>query len=742
MKMKKIISVILSALLAAQLITVAASAEEAAAAESGEWTPPLSIDVKDDPIPKGNLLSQSNFNDSRCTLRWDAGTQKLRHIKDENGGYLRTDDIGAAYVGFTYGMVYEIPAGTYKFTGWFRTANEGEITYLRVYFNTLDGEQIRRNVHVNNEWFKLETYITTTDYLSSIRVCGGPQTEFVQEYCLDNFTLVAVDEIPAGGAMIDYGNAYPVTADAAIASMGELDYVPWDPNEEYEVKGLMINHDSTNYLGQIIQYKLTEQDFLDFAKQFEGTHVTDYLINVDGIFPVPGTEHTSALDYYYMTEFFGGEPVDFKDSKHLQSAQYMYEVLSSDYIGAWIEGFNEVGINPWISFRMNDIHYLSDGVGTSISEFRYKNPQFARVQHHGAPGNWELAYDYTHSEVREHFLSYINAALNRYDPYGIELDFQREIKLWYIGGEYNGLELLNDFMRKVQDIVAVYEEKYGHEIKIGVRVAPEVQTNYDFGLDVVTWAAEGIVDLVSPTGRFESHCTDIPIRTWSAILKPYGVELAPCIETSNLRSYAGAPDGGHTIETLAGTAANMFSQGADKMYTYNYFKDGYSYFDEDDKITTDDTFFALGSTKGFWNVITSIGSYEKVITMDRRNILTYSDMKPDWQAKHIGQLPASVVKGKYAGLRIPVGDVTEGSVLTLKFSTDNKEVLENPPTVYVNSKPCTFLEYGECVGVYTSDMVLSYIIPVEAHGETYMVAEILSDIAFTINFAEVHVETN
>ncbi|MBQ8249448.1 MAG: hypothetical protein IJY93_06165 [Clostridia bacterium] len=734
MKFKKLISIIVSAVLAAQVLPVAATAADAA------WDAPLSISAAENPMPEGNLLSLSTFDREACLRRWDAGVQKLRYVEDENGGYLRTDEIHLSYSGFTYGMVYEIPAGMYKFTGWFRTANKGEISYLRILFNTMDGETIRRNVYINNEWFKVETYITTTDYLSDIKVLGGPNFEFVQEYCMDNFSLVAVDEIPEGGVKIDYGTK--VTPDEAIASMGDLDYVPWNPNEEYEVKGLMINHDNSNYFSQIAENELTEQDYIDFTKNFEGTHVTDYVINVDGVFPAPGTGRTSALEYYHMTEFFGGEEADFKEGTTTQSAHYMYDILSSDYIGAWIEGFREIGINPWISFRMNDIHNLSDGVHTAISEFRYKNPQFARVQHHEKQGNWELAYDYTHPEVREHMLSYINAALNRFDPYGIELDFQREIKLWFIGGEYDGLEILNDFMRRVEELVAVYEEKYEHEIKIGVRVGPDIQSNYEFGLDVVTWAAEGIVDLVSPTGRYESHNNDMPIRLWKSVLSPFNVELAPCIETANLRSYAGAPTGGHDIETLAGTAANMFSQGADKMYTYNYFLNATTAFGEEDKITTDDTFFGIGTTRGFWNVITSIGSYEKVITMDRRVIVTYNDVKPDWQAKHDGQLPAAVSKGGDAtGLRIPVGDITEGSVLTLKFSTDKEEVLENPPKVFVNSKLCKYIGYGECDGVYTSDDVLEYEIPVEAHGNTYVVAEIFSDVAFTINFAEVHIET-
>ena len=215
MKFKKLISLIITAVIAAQVIPAAVAADDTAtettAPAKSTW-PVLSIKAEDDPMPQGNLLSLSTFDREACLRRWDAGVQKLRYMEDENGGYLQTDDIKLSYSGFTYGMVYEIPAGNYKFTGWFRTANKGEITYLRIHFKTMDGKMIRRNVHIGNEWFKVETYITTTDYLSEIQICGGPYTEFVQEYCMDNFSLVAVDEIPQGGTAVDLGDKYPVSA--------------------------------------------------------------------------------------------------------------------------------------------------------------------------------------------------------------------------------------------------------------------------------------------------------------------------------------------------------------------------------------------------------------------------------------------------------------------------------------------------------------------------------------------------
>ena len=697
---------------------------------------PLSIGES---LPPENLLASGDFNSEDILTKWDAGTQILTYKTDANGGYIEASDITNVLREFTFDLKGEIPAGTYKFTGWFRTAVYGEVSQKRIQFYDTSGKSVA-TVYANltNDWLKVEHCLNLTSALSHIVVIGGPYQQFFQSFCMDNFSFVPISSMPSSNPN-RIGTT--ITPSAAYNSVKGIETTPWDPNEDYEVQGLMINHDSSNYFSNFSKGTLTADDVVRFCNQFKDTHVTDYFINVDGVFPAPGTGRTSSLEYYHMTEFFDGEPVDFSSNSFALAGHIMYEELGIDYIGIWCDTFTEIGINPWISFRMNDVHYYNNsGPSTSKSEFWYKNPQFRRVNHHFWVDYMDKAFDYTYEEVREHMLSYINAALNRYNCYGIELDFQRELRLFRIGGEYPGLEIMNQFMRDVDDLVAIYEAKYGHEIKISARVAPDPQTSYEFGLDVITWAAEGIVQLLSPTGRYESHYTDMPIKMWDSILEPYDVVLAPCIDVANLRPYSYAPKtGANTIETLAATAAYMYSQGADKMYTYNYFMAPTTVFSEADKVNTKNARIAMSSGMGMWNIFTTLGSYEKVNTYNRRSVLTYSDMHTVWRDTS-AVLPAWPSPSQPCEFRIPTGDILDGSTVTLKFSVREVAAFENPPEVYVNNVKCAYTGMETCSGGFTEYNLMCYAVPRAAHVSDAMIVKIIPKQQLKIAHAEIYIQ--
>ncbi len=749
---KRFLSAIVTAVMAVQLFT--AMGTTAAAEDGGDVDPHLSIA---EPLPEGDLIKIGHFTSSRLLRsNWSAGNQTLKHITDENGAYIQMADITSATAGFSFYPSYTIGPGTYKFTGYFRTANPGEISMIQLMFYYPDSETTSggyNRVFINNDWIKAEFYVTLEQDLHFIKVRGGPYDELVQEYCVDNFSLVPVDpsEIPEDhvntcGSTL--GLSYPDYAKAALESMPIAKTIKdYDPvaEAEYEVKGIMINHDNTNFLQQIGNKNWTEKDIVDYALQFEGTHVTDYVMCVssEGMLVYPTEITTDYLEKYHRTEELG-RPVNYTETSYILGAHLVHDVYGTDYIGLWHEYFRKIGINPWLSFRMNDVHELTTSlVGNKpnglVSDFYYKNPQLRRVQHHANPGYQECSLNYKYDETRAFILSLINDALNRYDTYGIELDYQREMRLFGIGQEYEGLDILNGFMREVDELVKVYEEKYGHEIKISARVASDIQTCYDFGLDVVTWAKEDIVDLFIPTGRFTTTDTDIPVRTWVTIMSGYDVEIAPCIE-QNIRvsEDSSANEKRHTFTTMTAIAANAFSQGADKIALYNYFRSD-TEFPADEKKTLNSDFYAIGTNVGAWNLLTTIGSYDKLMTVDRRCILTYNDTYQTW-ANCNAQLPEVVEKNAYSTIRIPVGDVPEGATLTLKISTNDESVAQTPPTVYVNSAECKYVGMEDCKGSLVYDKLLCYEIPAAAHGGTYMVAEILSKVGFTVNYAEVYLK--
>ena len=757
---KKFISAILTLTLASQLF---AGMLMGVSAEETTTTSDVPLSLPADEIPEDDVLKWGNFDREKQSLgMFNKNKQSLYWFKDANGGYLQTDDIGEGHVGFDFEVDTIIDPGTYKFTGYFRCAEPEDITQIIVMFYYQDGTYYTPSyyyrAYLNGDWLKVEYYVELAQELWSIKIRGGTRTEFIQPYCMDNFSLVPIpaEDFPADPPRNygdDLGLTYAEYAEKAFIPYAIKYHVtPYDPvkEAEYEVGGIIVNHDSTNFYSYAFQNEYEVQDIIDFALQFEGTHVTDYMINVfgGGTVNYPSAVVQDRLDEYYRTEKWG-QTVDFTKSNTEKGMPYINEQLGTDYIGLWHEAFRSIGINPWLSYRMNDVHDLTAAItGTGkptshMGDFYYNNPHMFRVKHHDTIGYMDCALDFAYEEVHDMLLAAINDGLNNYDTYGIELDYQREIYLFSIGGEYRGLDILNEFMRKVDDLVKIYEEKYGHEIKIGVRVAPDIQTNYDLGLDVITWAAEDIIDLVIPTGRYESLQYDTPTRLWVSAMKPFDVEVAPCIE-EHIRSWSSDTGSLHTFETMTGFAANAFSQGADKVAMYNYFRRGTS-FPESEKYTTPVSLYDIHSDRGAWNMFTTIGSYEKLMGTDRRVIMTYTDVKPEWQNEWNAVLPTDIAAGDTKVFRLPVGDVTVDATVTFKMSCTNISSLvtnDTLPTVYVNSKLCEFVGSQTDRSGITSYEMMCFEIPKEAHNDGYMVIEITADQGIWTDHMEITVVPN
>ncbi len=727
-----------------------------------------------------NYLPISDFDERAVLNYWDAKSQRLQWLSDENGGYLKASRITTNYIGFNYTPTTTIPAGTYKFTGYFRTANEGEVGCIRLHFYQYNEDESATTnagsarIYIENDWTYVEFYVTLTGRLSYILVNGGGYAWYIQDYCMDQFALTAVESIP-DGAKTQFGT--PNTEEEARDSMmGNWNVKPYDPVEEskYEVKGIILNHDDSGPLLAIERNQATVEDIANFARQFEGTHITDYFIAINAnCASYPSNVWTDHLDNYHKTVENGTYelyPEGSEARNMLNGAHYMYEELCADYIGIWHDEFKKIGINPWLSVRMNDVHDMSasiagtyddiTGISPFLSDFFWNHPEYYRVKHHPGFGYRYMDYnpDYGYEAVREHYLLLINEALSRYDTTGLELDFQRECRLFSIGGEYKGLDQLNVFMRQVDDIVAIYEEKYGHEIKIAARVPVDPVICADFGLDPITWISEGILDMIIPASRWDNNATDIPVGLWASIAHPYGCEVAMNIEYANFAPYFGGKKGSYDIQSLAGICSYAFSQGADKVYFYNYFGSpgGSTFFDmkEEEKITSDEVYYGISPavfSSGYWNALTSLGSPDKLLTFNRKHILTGDDTTQIWKYQ-FAQLPVTVKSdGTPVQLRIPVGDVTADSKLFVKFSTSESSIADDTvvtsyPSVLLNSEPCTFVGFDDyCDGGFTDHGVMTYEVPAAAHEEGYAVVEIAatdSIYSFTVQYAEIYVQAH
>ena len=231
MKIKNLISAFLTAVIAVSSLSVFQA--EVAADIDDHWDAPLSIPASE--LPEDNLLPRSHFDEATCIKNdWNLQGQRMIHYKDANGGYLEVRDMKLGYVGFLYYPVFDIEPGTYKFTGYFRTADIDEVSRIRVHFLQYDGENAgEADIYINNEWVKVEYYVTLNDYLKSIKVSCAGHENYKQAYCIDNYSLVKVDEIPEDAQTV-FGTV--ITPEQALQSqLDKLEYAPYDPERKQSI---------------------------------------------------------------------------------------------------------------------------------------------------------------------------------------------------------------------------------------------------------------------------------------------------------------------------------------------------------------------------------------------------------------------------------------------------------------------------------------------------------------------------
>ncbi len=492
-------------------------------------------------------------------------------------------------------------------------------------------------------------------------------------------------------------------------------------------KGIIINQDDSclyHYIARVLDTNpLTAEDFEKFPLQYKDSGVTDYFICLNAtVATYPSKVMTSYVDKYHQ-KLENGEAVDYSTALAPAAAHYLFEILGIDHIAIQIDGFRKIGINPWVSFRMNDFHNYHEKTSVTLSDFFHSHPEMRRVKFHPEflQGCSDLAYDYMYDAVREYFLTFIDESLDRYDPYGIELDFQREMTIFSMGNEYRGIELMNDFIRKVDGIVHKYEDKYGHEIKIAVRVAGDIQINFDFGLDVMQWVQEGIVNTVILAPRFESTDTDIPVRLWKTLLQPYGTEIVVGLDTY-LQPAPGMKPRMPSIETFAATAVSSYSQGADKLYFYNYFRNNIHDLLSDETECSEDPSLHICDNSIYKTVITKLASTDGALTLNRQHMITMKDTLPIWKRntnyaltnRAANQLPLHFKRD--GSFKIFVGEIPEGAELTLRFAVEEHEkAISDLPRTFVNSEACDYIGEIEDKRWYPEGKLLCYNIPPSAY---------------------------
>ena len=359
-----------------------------------------------------------------------------------------------------------------------------------------------------------------------------------------------------------------------------------------------------------------------------------------------------------------------------------------DYPARVVRRCRHRGMSPWITLRMNDCHYNAIPAHPFHGSFWRENPQFSR---RNCTDYFATCLDYAHPEVRDFFKALIAETLERYDIDGLELDFMRETYLFSTGKEAEGIQILTDWIREIRKLVDAAAAKRDHTICLGVRVPSRPETALGLGLDAITWAREGLIDLLVVTPRWATVEFDMPLTRWRQLLGTAKTVLAGGLEV-NYRPWPGASPSFISPELAVGAAVSVLSGGADAVYLFNYFQDGHPHWTPD---IYRKTLRAMTSSDSLLKLPRSVGITFRDITLPNENY------RP--------QLPVTGVETEFSINLGPISDDSRKCRLSVEMASP-KGAAASIPEVSVNGILCVFQGAVENSGTH----LFSYSVPASA----------------------------
>ena len=170
-----------------------------------------------------------------------------------------------------------------------------------------------------------------------------------------------------------------------------------------------------------------------------------------------------------------------------------------DYFDELIQQGHKRGKEIWWGLRMNEVErgHLAVYDVKTFAEMKERNPvKAAHPDWLIRSWWWQGFWNYAVKEVRDYRLSIIREVAEQYDFDGVHLDFLRHTPFLPPGKQWENREHLTSFMRDVRSMLQSQAAKRGRPFMLAARVPDSVEGCHTDGLDIETWAREGLVDVL------------------------------------------------------------------------------------------------------------------------------------------------------------------------------------------------------------------------------------------------------
>ena len=240
----------------------------------------------------------------------------------------------------------------------------------------------------------------------------------------------------------------------------------------------------------------------------------------------------------------------------------------------WSKRVRGAGKNFWLSVRMNDLHFWAITNYFRITSFWKKRPEL-HIDRGLTRDSERQGLDFSLPEVRDYTFSMIDELLERYDMDGIELDWTRFPFYFDPGTEILNSVHLTEIMRKTRTAANRAAKRLGHPVRIMVRIAAEPEAAIGLGTDFMTWAKDGLVDVVVPCNFYHAANYALPYKEWKRQIEAAApsVKIYPgvdiCVGCMPRQSRS------TNLARFAGWIELMRTAGAEGFYVFNapYFAD-------------------------------------------------------------------------------------------------------------------------------------------------------------------------
>lgn len=483
---------------------------------------------------------------------------------------------------------------------------------------------------------------------------------------------------------------------------------------------IVFNEDFSNYF---INYALDEMNnaaLREYVNQIAATSVTDIFFNVNGQRATFDSKAREPVWYGYdpsnpddssffsKSVFRDPNAIEYAKKQQVQNAYELYRRGINPY-KVWLDECRRVGVNGWISMRMNDIHGAHDDTFYLHNEFWRSNPQFRRGEYRALDGWWEMrALDYGREEVRNFAMKFVRECLELYpDMTGFEFDWLRMPYCFRPGFEEEGIELLNSFMQEAAQAC----RRAG--VKVAVRVPQSPDVSLALGFDVWRWAHEGWVDTVTACSRYSSTSCNAPIALWKRLFSGTGVKFLAGMD-AQIRPHPYEREQSVALPVVYAFASAFYSQRPDGLYLFNYFprRNAPNFPEEDVKTALD-----------------GIGFPERLRFSYRRHIVSYDDQEA-FGDKNSHILPLKL-HPHGCDIRLNLGAAKGTAVRILSD--------EKCSSVWLNTFSCNFSGTLNSPEPNLGKPMYVYCAPSEAAHDGFNIITLAADEDVIVNWVEVEI---